>query len=129
MKPKHKEQLKKQAMKRIFLAMQKEYEFQRQKYGSDKDEFNRPVYSIGDYLCIMKRELEEAMLVVCKPDSNAIEEILQVITVGMACLLNHGLVERNPIGFTVNRGNGHDYLMQVIERCNRKSSELLEKKK
>ncbi len=76
----------------IFGAIKREREHQIRKYG---DAANRP-RSIGEYLLVMQIELQEAIDEWGSTDGNdgALEEILQVVSVGVACMQEHGVMER-----------------------------------
>ncbi len=79
----------------LSLAMGRERVWQEQKHGTIEE---RP-HTVGEYLLIMERELLEAKEAWCtdphvSADTHTLEEILQVITVGAACLEQHGIVDR-----------------------------------
>jgi len=73
----------------IFLAVKREREYQDRKWG-DKS------HTVGNFLLIMEGEMEEAKQAWRKGDgdADALRELLQVIAVGIACLEQHGVVER-----------------------------------
>lgn len=55
-------------------------------------------HNIGTWLLVMQAELGEATAGLLKgehPEIEALEEILQVVAVGVACLEQHGIVERD----------------------------------
>jgi hypothetical protein len=53
-------------------------------------------HSVGEWLLIMESELREAKEAWCsnRGDAGALEELLQVVSVGFACMEQHGVVER-----------------------------------
>lgn len=73
----------------IIEAIRREREYQDQKWGV------KP-HTVGNFLLIMEGELEEAKQGWRKGtgDTDALRELLQVIAVGIACLEQHGVVER-----------------------------------
>ncbi|RIK26954.1 MAG: hypothetical protein DCC55_39670 [Chloroflexi bacterium] len=73
----------------IFQAIARERRYQDDKYGP------KP-HTVANFLLIMEAELDEAKRAWVKSegDQNALREILQVIAVGVACLEQHGIVER-----------------------------------
>lgn len=76
----------------IFTAMMKEQDYQVAKWG------NNP-HSISEWLHIMHHELLEAAM--GASEAEMLREILQVMTVGLSCLIDHGVIERDsfvPIG-------------------------------
>jgi len=75
----------------IARAVLNEREYQDTKWGTIED---RP-HTVGEWLLIAEQELHEAKLEWCrgKGDHGALEELLQVIAVGFACLEQHGIVE------------------------------------
>lgn len=75
-----------------FTAIDRERAFQESKWGTIADH----PHDVGGYLTIMRKELREAEDAWCTShgDENALREILQVIAVGVACLEQHGVVER-----------------------------------
>ncbi len=75
----------------IGLALTKERRHQDRKYGSPA----RRGLSVAEYLQIARAELDEAQASMTDGDEeNALRELLQVIAVGVACLEQHGVVER-----------------------------------
>ncbi|MCB0063989.1 MAG: hypothetical protein KDE19_17825 [Caldilineaceae bacterium] len=79
-------------MGEIINAIVRERIYQNRKWG------NKP-HTVGNFLLIMEGELEEAKQAWRKGtgDADALREILQVISVGVACLEQHGVVEREGI--------------------------------
>ena len=76
----------------IFEAIGRERDFQDRKYGAGR------LHNIPGWLLILRKELEEAEIAWCKEgDANALCELLQVIAVGVACLEQHGISEREAI--------------------------------
>lgn len=83
------------ALREVFAAIRAERDYQDAKYGSLTERF----LSLGEWLLIMEAELDEAKLGFVKsrnPDE-CLAEILQVVTVGVAALQQHGLVERTDL--------------------------------
>lgn len=79
----------KATQQQIFEASLRERAYQDAKWG------NKP-HEVPGWLLIMRAELEEAMHAWVKHDGSreALKEILQVVAVGVACLEQHGVVER-----------------------------------
>ncbi len=75
---------------RIFQAIANERAYQDRKWGG------KP-HTVGNFLLIMEGELEEAKQAWRKGigDTEALREMLQVIAVGVACLEQHGVIERD----------------------------------
>lgn len=73
----------------IFDRISRERDYQDVKWGDNP-------YTVGEWLLIMQAELDEAKQAWVKNrgDMKALEEILQVVSVGVACLEEHGVVER-----------------------------------
>lgn len=76
----------------VFDAIDRERDYQDAKWGGLSE---RP-RTVAEWLLIMQGELDEAITGWQKSsgDEKALEEILQVISVGVACLTQHGVVER-----------------------------------
>ena len=81
------------SIEEIFKAVQRERRHQDCKYGVvGKDR----VPTIGDWILILEEEISEARLAQVKGNSReALQELLQVATVAVAALQQHGLVERD----------------------------------
>lgn len=77
----------------IARAVLNEREYQDAKWGTVEE---RP-HTVGEWLLIAESELNEAKQAWCKGkgDYGALEELLQVVAVGFACLEQHGVIE-NP---------------------------------
>jgi hypothetical protein len=73
----------------IFAAINDERAYQDNKWGVKQ-------HTVGDFLLIMEAELNEAKQAWIKGtnDNEALKEILQVISVGVACLEQHGCIDR-----------------------------------
>jgi len=73
----------------IFAAVTRERNHQIHTWGSNP-------HSVGEWLLILQAELDEAKeaWVKNRGDIKALEEILQVVAVGVACMEEHGVVER-----------------------------------
>ncbi len=76
----------------IYAAITRERAYQDDKWGTP---FEHP-HDVPGWLLIMRGELEEAEQGWLKGngDKDALRELLQVIAVGVACLEQHGVVER-----------------------------------
>lgn len=77
---------------RVFCAVAEERNYQDAKWGSIAD---RP-HTVGEWLLIMQGELEEACQAWRKGngDMAALAEIVQVAAVAVACMEQHGTVNR-----------------------------------
>ena len=77
-------------MSKITKAIRRERDYQEEKWGWLKKR------SVQGWLLVMESELNEAKeaWVSTGLDKPALREILQVIAVGVACLEEHGVVER-----------------------------------
>ncbi len=77
-------------MDKIWEAIRREREYQDAKWGQNPHE-------VGAFLLIMQKELQEAIDAWCshRGDEGALEELLQVVAVGVACMEQHGVVERS----------------------------------
>lgn len=73
----------------IFSAIKNERVYQDRKWGDNP-------HTVGEWLLIIRAELNEAETAWVKNggDNAALEEILQVVAVGVACMEQHGIVER-----------------------------------
>lgn len=76
----------------IFEAIQRERWYQDKKWGTIEEH----PHTVAEWILVMESELQEAKQGWLKGTSNlqALEEILQVIATGVACLEQHGVVER-----------------------------------
>ena len=76
----------------IYEAITRERQYQDKKWGH----ITFHPHSVGEWLLIIESELEEAKHAWVKSpnDAEALEELLQVITTGVACLEQHGIIER-----------------------------------
>jgi len=83
----------KKGILQVFAAIERERHYQDRKWGTIK----RHPHSVGEWIMIMNDELREASKAWCgyHGDEEALKEILQVISVGVACLQQHGIVERD----------------------------------
>ena len=77
----------------VFAAIRREREHQKRKYGRDRS------CEVGTFITVLRGELREVEDAFCglKDTKKALEEILQVVAVGVACLEEHGVVERDSI--------------------------------
>lgn len=55
-----------------------------------------PTHTVEGWVLIMQKEMREVLDAWCtnRGDEAALSEVLQVVTVGMRCLMEHGVVER-----------------------------------
>ena len=76
----------------IFDAIQDERMYQIQKWGSNNDH----PHTVMEWIAIMDGELQEAKQAWLKGngDKDALKELLQVVSVGVACMEQHGVVTR-----------------------------------
>jgi hypothetical protein len=81
------------SIQRVFEAIEREREYQDNKWGPADGVGAR---SISDFLLILRAELKEAeeAWVSSQGDMDVLLEILQVVSVGVACLQQHGVMER-----------------------------------
>lgn len=72
----------------VFQKINLERDYQEQKWGDNP-------HTVGEWLLIMQAKLDEAKQAWVKNpgDNDALEELLQVVSVGVACLEQHGVVE------------------------------------
>ena len=77
---------------KIYEAIRRERNYQDRKWGTPLDH----PHEVPGWLLIMQGELDEAKEAWLKSggDEESLREILQVIAVGVACLEQHGVVER-----------------------------------
>lgn len=78
----------------IYGAITRERDYQTDKWGTLEEH----PHEVGGWIAIMQKELNEALAAWCskRGDEAALREILQVIATGVACLEQHGVVERGP---------------------------------
>jgi NTP pyrophosphatase (non-canonical NTP hydrolase) len=73
----------------VFHAIREERRYQKIKWGHDKQQ------SLAGYMLIMSSELQEAINAWMKNETGArqtcLEELLQVVAVGVACLETYGI--------------------------------------
>jgi hypothetical protein len=76
----------------VFRAVQRERAHQSAKYGT----LDENPHTVGEWLLVLQGELAEAVHGWQKHsgDDAALVEILQVVAVGVACLEQHGVIER-----------------------------------
>lgn len=74
----------------ILQAIRNERDYQDDKWGRGR------AHSVAEWLLIMELELIEAKEAWCKGkgDPDALQELLQVVAVGFACMEQHGVRER-----------------------------------
>lgn len=82
----------------IFDAVGRERDYQDAKWGANP-------HTVGEWLLIVESELQEAKGAWFKigGDFGALQELLQVIAVGVAALEQHGVVERENIAMLTKR--------------------------
>lgn len=76
----------------LYDAIQDERNYQIKKWGTTKEH----PHTVMEYISIMEGELQEAKQGWLKGngDRKALEEVLQVVSVGVACMEQHGIVTR-----------------------------------
>ena len=76
----------------IYQAIERERRYQDAVHGTIEEN----PHTVGEWLLIMESELNEAKRawVKGKGDADALEEILQVVATGVACMEAHGVVSR-----------------------------------
>jgi len=83
-------------LKTIEEAVRRERHYQDLKWGTIEEH----PHTIFEWIGIMEKELQEAKAAyfqpACMADSEMLREVLQVVAVGLACLEQHGIVEREP---------------------------------
>ena len=74
----------------IQQAISRERDYQDEKWGDNP-------HSVGEWLLIVEAELSEAKRAWVKNEGNedALKELLQAVAVGVACMEQHGIVERS----------------------------------
>jgi hypothetical protein len=78
----------------VLEAIKREREYQDQKYG----QLQSRAMSVGDWILVLEEEIAEARLAWVKGRfEDALREILQVATVAVAAILQHGIVEREEL--------------------------------
>lgn len=77
----------------VYNAVQRERKHQDEKHGT----IEQHPHTVGEWLLVLESELAEAKQgwVKGNGDSDALKEILQVAAVAVACLEQHGIVERS----------------------------------
>lgn len=84
----------KATLSEVLEAVKRERKYQDQKYG----QLESRMMSIGDWILVLEEEVAEARLAWVKGRSeDALREILQVATVAVAAILQHGVVEREEL--------------------------------
>lgn len=83
------------SIERVFDAIRREREWQDKKWGTIEERRQQ----VGSYLTILRAELREAEdgWLKASNDFKALEELVQVAAVAVACLQAHGVVERPEI--------------------------------
>jgi len=86
----------------ISSAIWHERRYQNHKWGSVEEN----PHNVQEWIRIMQRELNEARgSILHLNQTQALREILQVVAVGVACLEQHGVVERGPLDMSELRGS------------------------
>ena len=85
-------------MQSIIDAIRRERAYQDMKWGT----IEQHPHDVGAWLTIIRKELREAEDGWCSAhgDENALREVLQIAAVCVACLEQHGVVEREPLPFS-----------------------------
>ncbi len=84
----------KATLPKVLEAIKQEREYQDQKYGR----LQSRAMSVGDWILVLEEEIAEARLAWVKGRSeDALREILQVATVAVAAILQHGVVKREEL--------------------------------
>ena len=84
----------KATLSEVLEAVKREREYQDRKYGG----LDSRTMSVGDWILVLEEEIAEARLAWVKGRSEeALREILQVATVAVAAILQHGVVEREEL--------------------------------
>lgn len=71
----------------IIVAIQRERNYQDQKWGDNP-------HDLWTWITIMERQLDDAGRTCFMDDAETLRKILQTVAVGVACLEQHGIVER-----------------------------------
>lgn len=75
----------------VFMGINKERKHQDKKYG----DIEKNPHTLFEWISILNGELNEAAEALLKDnDSDCLLEILQIVSVGVACLEQHGIVLR-----------------------------------
>ena len=85
----------------VFEAIKRERKFQDKKWGS----LSEHPHTVGEWILIMQKELREASDAWCskRGDVGVLEEILQVVSVGFACMEQHGFIERTELALDLKQ--------------------------
>ncbi len=76
----------------VYTAVSREREYQNKKWGTPLEH----PHDVPGWLLIMRGELEEAEQAWLKSSNEAaLSEVLQAVAVGVACLQQHGIFERD----------------------------------
>ena len=76
----------------VFEAVQRERRYQDRKHGT----LNVHGHSVAEWLFLVEDRLAKAKKAwVMNGDTKALEEMLTIVATGVACLEQHGIVERN----------------------------------
>lgn len=88
----------------VLTAIHDERVFQNRKWGTVKEH----PHEVGGWLTIMRKLLTdaEAEWSSKRGDIGALEEIRKVVATGIACMEQHGAVNRSPLSFVALQG-GH----------------------
>ena len=78
----------------VYAAISEELDYQTRKHGSITDN----PHTVGEWLLIVEAELAEAKHAWLKAgDADALRELLQVASVAVACMTQHGVVPRQAL--------------------------------
>jgi len=80
-------------IERVFAAVVRERAWQDQKWGT----IEQHPHEVGGWIALVRKELREAEDAWCtqRGDAGALEELLQVAATAVACIQQHGIVERS----------------------------------
>lgn len=87
----------------VFSAINDERVFQDRKWGTVKDH----PHEVGSWLTIMRQLLTDAErgYMSTRGDISALNELRKIVSVGIACMEQHGVVVRPRIDFVAQSGN------------------------
>lgn len=84
----------------VFDAIAKEREFQDKKWGAIEEH----PHEVGSWILIMEQLLNDARQAYMseRGDHGALDELRKVVSVGVACMEQHGVVPRSKLSHMVN---------------------------
>lgn len=88
----------------VLTAVHDERVFQNRKWGT----ITEHPHEVGGYLTIMRKLLTDAEAAWSsqRGDAGALDEVRKVVAVGVACMEQHGAIQRSPMAFVALQG-GH----------------------